>query len=114
MELCPVRNKDVNTMEIEESKFDKNMKQLHTRFDEMLELLKAKNRLNGEIILDNQDLCIMFNLTTRSLQRYRTSGRLPFIRIGGKLFYYESEVQRFIKEREENKSKDEDETSVIL
>lgn len=101
-------------MEIEENKFDKNMRELHIRFDKIFELLKAKNRLNGETILDNQDLCIMFNLTTRSLQRYRTSGQLPFIRVGGKLFYYESEVQKFIKKREQNKLTDEDETSIIL
>lgn len=101
-------------MEINDNKFDKNIHRLHLRFDEILELLKAKNRLNGETILDNQDLCIMFNLTTRSLQRYRSSGQLPFIRIGGKLFYYESEVQKFIKKREQNKSADEDETSIIL
>lgn len=90
------------------------MRELHIRFDKIFELLKAKNRLNGETILDNQDLCIMFNLTTRSLQRYRTSGQLPFIRVGGKLFYYESEVQKFIKKREQNKLTDEDETSIIL
>lgn len=101
-------------MEIEENKFDKNMRELHIRFDKMFELLKVKNRLNGETILDNQDLCIMFNLTTRSLQRYRTSGQLPFLRIGGKLFYYESEVQKFIKKREQNKSGDEDEISIVL
>lgn len=90
-------------MEIEENKFDKNMQQLHMRIDEVLQLLKAKNRLNGETILDNQDLCLMFNLTPRSLQRYRTTGQLSFIKVGGKLFYYESVVRDFIEKKRYDK-----------
>ncbi|SHE71773.1 helix-turn-helix domain-containing protein [Dysgonomonas macrotermitis] len=89
-------------MEINDSKFDKNMEHLHKRFEEILKLLKAKNRLNGETILDNQDLCIMLNLTPRSLQRYRSDGELPFIRVGGKPFYYESDVFKFLKARKQN------------
>lgn len=100
-------------MEIEETKFDKNMEQLHTRIDEVLKLLKAKNRLNGETILDNQDLCIMFNLTPRSLLRYRTTGQLPFIRVGGKLFYYESVVRDFIEKKERDKPDNRDEEETI-
>lgn len=98
-------------MEINDSKFDKHMQHFNGRLDEILRLLKAKNRLNGETILDNQDLCMMFKLTTRSLQRYRSDGELPFIRIGGKAFYYESEVHKFIKSKRQNKlPEDEEET----
>lgn len=95
-------------MEIEDNKFDKNIHRLHLRFDEILKLLKAKNRLNGETILDNQDICMMFNLTPRSLQRYRSTGELPFMRIGGKPFYYESEVYKFINTRRKNRLSDDD------
>lgn len=69
----------VANMEIEENKFDKSINRIHKHFDEMLELLKAKNRLNGETIMNNQDLCLMFNLTTRSLQRYRTLDGIELI-----------------------------------
>jgi len=89
-------------MEINDNKFDGWMDNLHKLLEEILRLLKAKNRLNGENILDNQDVCMMFNLSSRSLQRYRTSGELPFIRVGGKPFYYESEVRKFIQSKRQN------------
>jgi hypothetical protein len=95
-------------MEIDDNEFNKNMRRLDQRFDEILKLLKAKNRLNGEAILDNQDVCMMFKLAPRSLQRYRSSGELPYMRIGSKPFYYESEVRRFIMAKRQNKPPGED------
>lgn len=89
-------------MEVDDNKFDSWMDNLHKLLEDILRLLKANNRLNGETILDNQDICMMFNLSPRSLQRYRTSGKLPFIRIGGKPFYYESEVHKFIQSKRQN------------
>ncbi|WP_029902383.1 helix-turn-helix domain-containing protein [Prevotella sp. 10(H)] len=90
-------------MEIQDSKFDDSLKHFDERLDELFGLLKAKNRLNGETILDNQDICIMFKLTPRSLQRYRAAGELPFIRVAGKPFYYESEVFKFLNKKRQNR-----------
>lgn len=84
-------------MDIEDNKFDNNMRSIFDRLNELRQLLKAKNRLNGETILDNQDLCLLLNLSKRSLQRYRSSGLLPFFTIGSKVFYLESEVEKFIQ-----------------
>jgi hypothetical protein len=85
-------------MEIDDSKFDENMDRILSLLEELRKLLKAKNRLNGETLLDNQDLCLLLHLSPRSLQRYRSGGELPFIRIGGKTFYLESEVEKFIRQ----------------
>lgn len=38
---------------------------------------KHRNMLDGELLLDNQDLC-MLNVSKRTLQRYRATGELPF------------------------------------
>lgn len=86
-----------------ETRLTNELKNLDKKLDKILILLKATNRLNGENILDNQDLCLLFNLTPRSLQRYRSTGELPFLRIGGKPFYLESEVYRFLKAKKQNK-----------
>lgn len=86
-----------------ETRLTNEIKNLDKKLDKILVLLKATNRLNGENILDNQDLCLLFNLTPRSLQRYRSTGELPFLRIGGKPFYLESEVYRFLKAKKQNK-----------
>ena len=34
-------------------------------------LLSEHNYLNGEKLLDNQDLCFMLKVSTKTLQRYR-------------------------------------------
>ena len=34
--------------------------------------------LDGELLFDNQDLCQLLHVSKRTLQRYRSSGELPF------------------------------------
>ncbi|NDV93406.1 DNA-binding protein [Dysgonomonas sp. 521] len=81
-----------------DNKFDESMDKILKLLEELRKLMKAKNRLNGETLLDNQDLCLLLHLSKRSLQRYRSSGILPFIQIGSKTFYLESEVEKFIRQ----------------
>lgn len=88
-------------MEVADNIFDDGMKGLHRRLDEIFFLLKARNRLNGKTILDNQDLCLLLNLSKRTLRRYRATGILPYFQIGGKPFYYESDVEEFIRRNQE-------------
>lgn len=52
---------------------------------------------DGDRLLDNYDLCRMLNISKRTLQRYRTSGELPYEMIYHKTFYRESDVLRFIE-----------------
>jgi hypothetical protein len=59
---------------------------------------KERHKIDGETLLDNQDLCFMLNVSKRTLQRYRSSGFLPYKRITQKLYYLESDVLKFIKE----------------
>ena len=50
-------------------------------------------------LLDNQDLCLLFKVSTRTLQRLRSKKLLPFMMISGKAYYRASDVREFIKER---------------
>lgn len=86
--------------------FEAWMERIMKRFD-MLERKitgkeKVRPRINGELLYDNQDLCIMMNISKRTLQRYRSSKMLPFKRIDQKTYYLESDVQQFIKEHLKN------------
>ena len=77
------------------------------RLDEQLKLIEElctpaaeQNRSvlpDGDRLLDNYDLCKMLNISKRTLQRYRTSGDLPYQMIYHKTFYRESDVLRFIE-----------------
>ena len=95
-------------MFIEKEYVESCMRRIMERFDRLENRIskppeKERRRLNGELLLDNQDLCIMLNISKRTLQRYRSVGWLKFERIDQKTFYLESEVEKFIKERFEKK-----------
>jgi hypothetical protein len=57
-----------------------------------------KSSIDGEELLDNQDVLQMLKISSRSLQRYRSSGRLPYYTISGKLYYKLSDVHQFIRD----------------
>lgn len=68
------------------------------RIDRYLEKMAIKEKLlEGEKLLDNQDVCQLLNISKRTLQRYRSSGELPYQMVYHKTFYKESDVEAFIK-----------------
>lgn len=97
-------------MFIEKEYLDAWMKHIMERFDRLEDRLtkppeRERQTFGGEVLLDNQDLCFMLNITKRSLQRYRSLGWLPFQRIDQKTYYLQSDVERFIKEHFEKRHK---------
>ena len=46
--------------------------------DNIDELQRKRNSIDGEELLDNQDLLQMLKISNRSLQRYRSIGKLPY------------------------------------
>ena len=90
-------------MEIEDNKFDKSIEMVLKLLKELHQMVKTKNRINGETILVNQDLCVLLKLSKRSLQRLRSEGILPFLRIGKKIFYLESDVMQYIQIQVDNR-----------
>jgi len=72
------------------------------RFDLLKEqMLKNQSRfieVNGEQLLDNQDVLQLLKISSRSLQRYRTDKKLPYYTISGKLYYKLSDVHQLIRE----------------
>lgn len=80
-----------------QQRFEQLMKRLD-RIDSYLEKMAIKEKLlEGERLLDNQDVCQMLNVSKRTLQRYRSSGELPYQMVYHKTFYKESDVEAFIK-----------------
>jgi hypothetical protein len=89
-------------MNIDRMEFIAWMERIMDRFDILGERLenvqKQKNSIDGEELLDNQDLFMILKVSARSLQRYRSSGKLPYYTISGKLYYKQSDVHQFIRE----------------
>lgn len=69
------------------------------RIDKTLDKMgRHRNMLDGELLFDNQDLCQLLNVSKRTLQRYRSSGELPFHKVYHKTYYKESDIHTFIRE----------------
>ncbi|SJN19844.1 hypothetical protein FM120_01650 [Sphingobacterium faecium PCAi_F2.5] len=66
--------------------------------DNIGELQRKRSSIDGEELLDNQDLLQMLKISNRSLQRYRSIGKLPYYTISGKLYYKMSDVHQFIRD----------------
>lgn len=87
-------------MNIDRLEFISWMERIMERFD-LLEENRDRQRpegIDGDALLDNQDLLQMLKISPRSLQRYRSSGNLPYYSISGKLYYKLSDVHQFIRE----------------
>mgnify|MGYP003575071502 FL=1 len=89
-------------MNIERTEFIAWMKRIMQRFDIIDELYKAKSNslqtVDGEELLDNQDVLLMLKISNRSLQRYRSDGKLPYYSISGKIYYKRSDVEQVIRD----------------
>lgn len=89
-------------MNIDRMEFLVWMERIMDRFDILKEHIndvqKNRNNIDGEELLDNQDLLQMLKISSRSLQRYRSSGKLPYYTISGKIYYKLSDVHQFIRD----------------
>jgi len=102
----------LKAMFIENRDFETWMKRIMERFDRLEskidkpdEQVKQMQTINGERLYDNQDLCLLFNICKRTLQRYRSLGWLSYQRIDKKAYYTESDVKKFIEERATKKKR---------
>lgn len=48
--------------------------------------------------LDNEDVCRMLNISKRTLQSYRDSGKLAFSQINHKIYYKPEDVEAFLQQ----------------
>lgn len=91
-------------MQVDKNDFEAWMKRIWDKLESMERKIAGKGMdkerptVAGEKLLDNQDLCFLLNCSKRTLQRFRSSGMLPYHRIEQKLYYLESEVLVFIRE----------------
>lgn len=73
--------------------FENWMQKVMERLDRQDEMLlsmqpsgKAPNPMDGIRLFDNQDLCMLLQISKRTLQRYRSIGALPYKTLGKKTY----------------------------
>ena len=53
--------------------------------------------LNGEIFLTDREVSERLKISRRALQDYRNQGKIPYLHLGGKVLYKESDLERVLE-----------------
>ncbi|WP_051697435.1 helix-turn-helix domain-containing protein [Prevotella sp. 10(H)] len=77
-------------------RFDK----IDNKLDKMI---RNKSILDGDELIDNQDLCYLLGVTKRTVQRYRQLKLIPFYKIDKKVYYRKSDVMEFFQKHNTRK-----------
>ena len=77
--------------------------QIMERFDKIERTLERMNKLkdclDGDTLLDNNDLCQLLGITKRTLARYRQKKLVTYYMIDGRTYYKASEVEAFLNQK---------------
>ena len=83
--------------------FQMMLHKIMERFDRIEDRLSRMNRqtaaLEGDKLLDNQDMCELLGVTKRTLARYRQKKLVTYYMIDGRTYYKASEVQEFLNRK---------------
>lgn len=84
------------------TKEDEDFLSFFRTLDHMVERLGSLSRsyrpmLNGERFLSDRELSERLKISRRTLQEYRNEGKLPYIQLGGKVLYKESDIERMLQ-----------------
>ncbi|MCA4806995.1 helix-turn-helix domain-containing protein [Myroides odoratimimus] len=89
-------------MNVTRTEFITWMERLSTRLDSLSENIDKLQlqtlNIDGEELLDNQDVLQMLKISYRSLQRYRSDKKLPYYKLKGKIYYKLSDVQQLLRD----------------
>ncbi|GHV49805.1 DNA-binding protein [Bacteroidia bacterium] len=64
-----------------------------------------KPTLNGDRFFTDEELSRKLKLSRRSLQDYRNEGRIPYVKLGGKILYRSSDIEKMLEEGYRDKFK---------
>lgn len=84
------------------TKDDEKVMYLLNRMNRLLENMDSltenyKPVLGGERFLTDKELSGILKVSRRSLQDYRNEGKIPYIQLGGKILYRESDIEDVLK-----------------
>ncbi len=67
-----------------------------TEFAKRIESLYSTHTQKVENWLDSQEVCLLLGFSKRTLQYYRSSGRLAYSQIGSKIYYKSTDIEKII------------------
>lgn len=69
-------------------------------FAKRIESLCCTHTQKVENWLDSQEVCLLLGFSKRTLQYYRSNGRLSYSQIGSKIYYKSADIERIIADSE--------------
>ena len=98
---------NISVMEIVtiEKKTFELWKQRFENFVGRVDALCVPLRRKRDKWLDNCETCRLLNVSARTMQTYRDTGKLPYSQINGKIYYKASDVETFLLNQVRDNSK---------
>ena len=72
-----------------------NMKEILTLYQKVI--ANCRPVLDGERYLTDKEVAQILKVSRRTLQEYRNDGVIPYILLGGKVLYRESDLERVLE-----------------
>jgi len=85
----------MNIVAIEEQTF-KQICERFISFANQVECICKQSSRQSDKWLCGQEVCALLNISIRSLQNYRDSGKLAYSQVGNKLYYKSTDIERLI------------------
>ena len=82
---------------IEARTFEAMLSKFEVFADRMEKLCTLYGDMSQRMWLDNQDVCLMLNISPRTLQTLRDNGTLPYSQICHKTYYKPEDVERIVR-----------------
>lgn len=89
-----------------ETQLFKKMMDRFEAFASKVNAICGKTNTQGlESWLDNQDVCLRLNISLRTLQTFRDTGKLPYSQINHKMYYKTEDVESLLLYVQNNRLK---------
>ena len=85
-----------NDIEILKAMIKDNFEEQRKLIAKLETALEAVTSFNGKQMLDSRDMRLMLKVCDRTLIRWRNSGTLPFFKLSGKIYFWASDVYKFL------------------
>ncbi len=91
----------MDIVNIESHAWEMMMARFSSLAERVEQLAKSRDDKRLKPWLDNHDACQILNISKRTLQSYRNSGKLGFTQIGYKIFYRPEDVEQLLRRMEQ-------------
>ncbi|EOA56468.1 hypothetical protein HMPREF1214_03289 [Bacteroides sp. HPS0048] len=76
--------------------FSRSLERLSSSLERLFS--SRKPTLNGESFYTDEELSKKLKISRRCLQDYRDEGRIPYIKLGGKILYRASDIKQLLED----------------